>query len=393
MRSRQAGHFSLSWTLAAMLAAGMMVSARAQGTPPPPQTPPAQQQAQQAKPAQTTPQTVKPPASSAPVHILPGSGAPGVPGGVVAKPEPEGATTAGAPNAGSATKPGQPSKPGQVAEFTSNVNLVLVPVVITDPLNRMVTGLEKDFFSVTENSVPQNITSFSSEDAPISVGVVFDSSGSMSDKIQKSREALLDFFKTANPQDEFFLVDFANEPRLLCSFTNNIDQVEDAVTFLQPQGRTALLDAIYLSLEEMRHAKYARKALLIISDGGDNHSRYSERDVERVVREADVQIYGIGLYDPAGARATPEEQAGPELLDKITEETGGKTFEIRDVDELADTATKIGIELRNQYMLGYIPTDTTADGKWRKIAVKLHPPPGLPPLTVAARTGYYGPHR
>jgi Ca-activated chloride channel family protein len=327
-----------------------------------------------------------PPQQAAPqVHITPGSAA-AVPGGVTPK----------APSPASKAKPLLPtSAPGNPAIplLEKNVNLVLVPVVITDPLNRMVTGLQKRFFSVLENNVPQTIESFSSEDAPISVGVVFDSSGSMSDKIQKSRDALIDFFKTANPQDQFFLVDFSDEPHMLCSFTSNIDQIEDSVTFLQPQGRTALLDAIYLSLEEMRYAKYPRKALLIISDGGDNHSRYSEGDVLRVVREADVQIYGIGLYDPVGERATPEEIAGPALLDKITEASGGKTFEIRDMDELADTATKIGIELRNEYVLGYAPSDTKPDGKWRHITVKLHPPPGLPPLTVSARSGYYGPRQ
>lgn len=314
----------------------------------------------------------------APVHITPGK-LPGVPGAVTPQPA--------ASNAEKTAKP-----ENQLPTFTTNSSLVLVPVVVTDPLNRMVTGLEKQFFTVDEDNVPQPIKTFSSEDAPISVGVVFDSSGSMSDKIQKSRDALIQFFKTANPQDEFFLVDFADEPRMLCSFTSNIDQIEDSVTFLQPQGRTALLDAVYLSLEEMRHAKYPRKALLIISDGGDNHSRYSERDVERVVREADVQIYGIGLYSSIGSRPTPEEINGPELMDKITESTGGKTFEIHDVDELADTATKIGIELRNQYVLGYTSSDLNKDGKWRRIQVKIHPPPGLPPLTVSARTGYYGPH-
>lgn len=338
--------------------------------------------------AQQIPPAAQTTKGSQPVHIAPGA-MPGVPGGIAPQKTPA-APTAPAPAGSTPATPAAKSKLPQVPELTANVNLVLVPVVITDPLNRMVTGLEKDFFSLSEDNVPQKITTFSSEDAPISVGVVFDSSGSMSDKIQKSRDALIEFFKTANPQDEFFLVDFADEPRMLCSFTSNIDQIEDSVTFLQPRGSTALLDAIYLSLEEMRQAKYPRKALLIISDGGDNHSRYSERDVERVVREADVQIYGIGLYSEG--YATPEEAYGPTLMDKITEATGGKTFEIHDVDELADTATKIGIELRNQYVLGYNPSDKAADGKWRKIQVKLHPPPGLPPLTVSARTGYYGPH-
>ncbi|HET9785253.1 MAG TPA: VWA domain-containing protein, partial [Terriglobales bacterium] len=334
-----------------------------------------QQSQQQTQQKQTTP-----------VHVTPGSAAV-VPGGVTPRTVPE--KKPAEQKDSSAAAPAAASK-AQVPEFTSNVNLVLVPVVITDPLNRMVTGLEKQFFSITEDNVPQNIKTFSTEDAPISVGVVFDSSGSMSDKIDESRRALVQFFRTANPQDEFFLVDFADQPRMLCSFTSNIDQIEDSVTFLQPQGRTALLDAIYLALAEMRHAKYQRRALLIISDGGDNHSRYSERDIERVVREANVQIYGIGLY--SATPATQEEINGPALLDKITESTGGKTFEIHDVDELADTATKIGIELRNQYVIGYSSTDSSTDGHWRKIQVKLHPPPGLPPLTVAARTGYYGPH-
>ncbi|MGH9416215.1 MAG: VWA domain-containing protein [Terriglobales bacterium] len=331
--------------------------------------------------AQGPPQAAQQQTKQAPVHIKPGSTTT-VPGGVIPQ---KPATPPAAPGA----KRGAGS---HIPLITTNVNLVLVPVVVTDPLNRMVTGLQKQFFAVAEDSVPQEIQSFSSEDAPISVGVVFDSSGSMADKIQESRDALIQFFKTANPQDEFFLVDFADEPRMLCGFTSNIDEIEDSVTFLHAGGRTALLDAIYLALEEMRHAKYSRKALLIISDGGDNHSRYSERDIQRVVREADVQIYGIGIYSPYFARATPEEINGPELLDKITEATGGKTFEIQDTDELADTATKIGIELRNEYMIGYSSTNKITDGKWRKIELKLHPPPGLPPLTVSARTGYYGPH-
>ncbi|MGH9475411.1 MAG: VWA domain-containing protein [Terriglobales bacterium] len=323
-----------------------------------------------------------PAAPRAPVLITPGSAAV-VPGGVTPKASP--APTAAEAREAAHERSGTP-------QFNSNVNLVLVPVVITDPLNRMVTGLEKQFFTLREDNVPQTITTFSTQDAPISVGVVFDSSGSMNNKIQESRQALIQFFQTANPQDQFFLIDFADEPRLLCSFTDNIDKIEDAVTFVQAGGRTALLDAVYMALAQMRYAKYQRRALLIISDGGDNHSRYSLRDVERVVREANVQIYGIGLYNPSGERPTLAEQNGPELLDQISESTGGKTFEIDDADELADTATKIGIELRNEYMLGYAPTNHSANGKWRKIVVKLHPPAGLPPLTVSARQGYYGPH-
>ncbi|MGH9414748.1 MAG: VWA domain-containing protein [Terriglobales bacterium] len=339
-----------------------------------------QQQTQQQAAPQKKKTTPPPPV---PVLVTPGS-ATVVPGGVTPKILPP----APARTAPALTGKRTPNVP----EITANVNLVLVPVVVTDPLNRMVTGLQKQFFSLVEDKVPQNITSFSTEDAPISVGVVFDSSGSMANKIQESREALVQFFETANPQDQFFLIDFADAPRLLCNFTSNIDKIEDAATFLQAGGRTALLDAIYMALAQMRYAKYQRRALLIISDGGDNHSRYSLRDVERVVREANVQIYGIGLYNPVGDRPTEAEINGPDLLDKITESTGGKTFQIDDPDELADTATKIGIELRNEYVLGYTSTDKNRNGDWRKIVVKLRPPPGLPPLTVSARVGYYGPH-
>ncbi len=283
--------------------------------------------------------------------------------------------------------------PNPSVEIKANVNLVLVPVTVTDPMDRLVTGLEADQFSIFEDKVPQKIKTFSTEDAPISVGIIFDSSGSMSDKIDKSREALREFFRTANPQDEFFMVDFADEPRLLDDFTTNIDQLENSVSFLPAHGRTALLDAIYLGLDKMRSAHHARKALLIISDGGDNHSRYTEREIRNVVRESDVQIYAIGIFSPVGSRDTPEEAAGPSLLSDIAETTGGRMFAISDVDELPDVATKIGEELRNEYVIGYSPSNLKHDGKWRKIRVKLNPPPGLPPLTVYAKTGYYAPAR
>jgi len=269
------------------------------------------------------------------------------------------------------------------------VDLVLVPVTITDPMNRLVTGLEKDNFQLTDNGKPQEIRHFSSEDAPISLGVIFDVSGSMSDKIDKSRQAVVEFFRTANPQDEFFLVTFSEKPEVLVDFTSSIEDIQNKLVYAIPKGRTALLDAIYLGMDRMRRAHYERKALLIISDGGDNHSRYTEGEIKSMVREADVQIYGIGLFD--FQPKTPEEREGPELLNEITEATGGRTFIINSPNELADVATKIGIELRNQYVLGYRPTNPAHDGKWRKIKVRLNPPKGLPPLHVYAKTGYYAP--
>jgi Ca-activated chloride channel homolog len=270
-----------------------------------------------------------------------------------------------------------------------DVDLVLVPVTITDPMNRLVTGLEKQNFALTDNGQPQEIRHFSSEDAPISLGVIFDSSGSMADKIDKSRQAVVEFFRTANPQDEFFLITFNEKPELLVDYTSSVEDIQDRLVYAQAKGRTALLDAIYLGMSRMRKAHYERKALLIISDGGDNHSRYTESEIKSMVREADVQIYGIGLFDTFFK--TPEEREGPALLADITEVTGGRTFTISSPNELADVATKIGIELRNQYVLGYRPTNPGRDGKWRKIKVKLNPPKGLPPLHVYAKTGYYAP--
>jgi Ca-activated chloride channel family protein len=270
-----------------------------------------------------------------------------------------------------------------------DVDLVLVPVTITDPMNRLVTGLEKENFMLTDNGKQQEIRHFSSEDAPISLGVIFDISGSMSDKIDKSRDAVVEFFRTANPQDEFFLITFSDKPELLSDFTQSVEDIQGKLVYAVPKGRTALLDAIYLGMNRMQKARQQKKALLIISDGGDNHSRYTENEIRSMVKEADVQIYGIGLFDRDFK--TAEEREGPALLSEITEVTGGRTFTIDNTNELADVATKIGIELRNQYVLGYRPTNPARDGKWRKIKVKLIPPKGLPPLHVYAKTGYYAP--
>jgi len=273
--------------------------------------------------------------------------------------------------------------------YKVDVNLVLVPVTITDPMNRLVTGLDRDNFNLFEGKDQQEIKTFSSEDAPVSLGVIFDMSGSMTSKIDRAREAVIEFFKTANPQDEFFMITFADRPEEISDFTSSVEDIQGKLIYTIPKGRTALLDAIYLGVTKMRQAKYPKKALLIISDGGDNHSRYTEGEIRSVVKEADVLIYAIGIYDHYFP--TEEERLGPALLSDVTELTGGRAFTIDNPNDLADVSTKIGIELRNQYVLGYRPTNPVHDGKWRKIKVKLNPPKGLPPLRVYAKTGYYAP--
>src|SRR5215475_802882 len=281
-------------------------------------------------------------------------------------------------------------KPGKV--IRTDVDLALVNVTVTDPYNRLVTGLEPDNFRVFEDNVEQEIIAFSAEDVPISIGVIFDFSGSMSNKVDKAREAALQFFKTANPQDEFFLVSFNERAELTSAFTNSVEDLQNRMMMTAPKGRTALLDAIYLGLSQMRGAHNAKRALLILSDGGDNHSRYNENDIKRLVKEADTQLYAIGIFDPLGNRnRTPEELNGPSLLTEITELTGGRVFAVEHLNDLPDIATKIGMELRNQYVLGYRPSNKAHDARWRKVKVKLRPPRGLPPLTVYAKTGYYAP--
>jgi Ca-activated chloride channel homolog len=272
-----------------------------------------------------------------------------------------------------------------------DVDLALVNVTVTDPYNRLVTGLEQENFRVFEDNVEQEITHFSAEDVPISIGVILDLSGSMADKIDKSRMAALQFFKTANPQDEFFVVSFNEHAELSSPFTTSVDDISTRLMFTAAHGRTALMDAIYLGLSEMRGARNQKKALLLISDGGDNHSRYTERDIRNFVREADTQIYAIGIFDDASARATPEENNCPALLGEVTDESGGRMFAVTNLGDLPDIAIKIGMELRNQYVLGYRPSNRARDGKWRKIKVKLRPPKGLPPLNVYAKSGYYSP--
>jgi Ca-activated chloride channel homolog len=268
-------------------------------------------------------------------------------------------------------------------------NLVLLPVTITDLQNHPVTGLEKDNFKVFEGKEPQDIRHFSGEDVPVSLGVILDTSGSMSSKFARAREAIVEFFKTANPQDEFFMIAFSDRPEELSDFTSSVDEIQGKLLYTMPKGRTALLDAIYFGMSKMRHAKYQKKALLIISDGGDNRSRYTEGEIKSLVKEGDTLIYAIGIYDQYFP--TEEERLGPQLLDDITQLTGGRAFTVDNPNDLADIATKIGIELRNQYVLGYRPKNLVADGKWHRVRVKLVPPKGLPQLQVHAKAGYYAP--
>jgi Ca-activated chloride channel family protein len=275
------------------------------------------------------------------------------------------------------------------ARIRVDVNLVLVPATVTDPMNRLVTGLERENFEIYDNNTGQVIKTFSTEDAPVTIGIIFDLSGSMSSKFLRARKALSEFLRTSNPQDEFFVVGFNDRPAVIVDYTSEVDDVEARMVMLKPENRTALIDAIYLGVNKLRQAKYDRKALLIVSDGGDNRSRYTEGELRRVVRESDVQIYSIGIFDEYAP--TTEEQQGPMLLTDVCEMTGGRMFRVSDVGDMGDIASRISAELRNEYVIGYRPSDMKQDGNWRKLKIRLVPPPGLPALTVHNRQGYYAP--
>jgi Ca-activated chloride channel family protein len=270
-----------------------------------------------------------------------------------------------------------------------NVDLVLVPVSVTDAQNHLVVGLEGPNFELYENDQPQPLRYFASEDVPLSLGVILDISKSMRNKIDVAREAVAEFFKTANPQDDFFVVTFCDRPRLLVDFTDSIGSIQGKLTSAVPGGHTALLDAIYLGVAKSRAARHRRRALLIISDGGDNRSRYKAKEIRKLVQEEDVEIYAIGIFD--SIFQTLEERAGKRLLTRISEATGGRTIALSNPRQLPGIAAAISFELRNQYVLGYQPTQGVRDGKWRKIKVRLIPPAGSATLQVYSKNGYFAP--
>jgi Ca-activated chloride channel homolog len=267
--------------------------------------------------------------------------------------------------------------------FRVGVETVFVKISVTDPLNRYVTGLEKQHFKVYEDKVEQGITHFTQESAPISVGILFDISGSMKDNIHTARNSVVRFLESGNPDDEFFLVTFNQKTTLVQSFTHQSSSIQNQVSFSQPGGRTALYDAVYLGLEQIKNGKNEKKALILITDGEDNSSRYTASEVREFAKESDVQIYAIGEEGKLGY--------GRSEIQNIVGLTGGRAFFPNNFNELDYYIDLIHAELRNQYIVGYTPSNKNRDGKWRRIKVKLEPPEGLPKLIVHAKEGYYAP--
>jgi Ca-activated chloride channel family protein len=284
---------------------------------------------------------------------------------------------------------GEPSRLSNLKPLSVDVNLVLVPVTVTDSANRLVTGLERDQFVLYEGDQHQHIRYFSSEETPISLGVILDLSKSMQDKIDDARRAVAEFFEAAHPQDDYFVITFSDRPEVLADVTQSIGTIRAKLASAIPSGHTALLDAIYLGVSKMRSTRYQRRALLIISDGGDNRSRYRARELKRIVQEADVGIYAIGIFGKVFT--TPEEWAGKRLLTEITAVTGGRTITLNDARELPAIAAALSRELRSQYVLGYRPSNPARDGQWRQIQVRLAPFSSSEPLHVYSKKGYFAP--
>ena len=266
---------------------------------------------------------------------------------------------------------------------------VVLSVSVTDNMNRTFAGLGRESFTIYENDRPQQIATFSKTDEPYSIGIILDFSGSMASRVNSARQAIQRFIQAANQQDEFFVVGFNEHVDLIQDFTNSADSIQSLLATVHIGGRTAMLDAINFGLAKMKQARYARKALLVVSDGADNHSSLSEGKLRAEAGNADVGIYSIGIFDPYSP--TPQERSGPQLLDELAEETGGRVLRDENLADLGDIGERISALLRNQYVIGYQPSDPARDGKWRKVKVKINPSPGLPRLNVHARTGYYAP--
>jgi Ca-activated chloride channel family protein len=269
----------------------------------------------------------------------------------------------------------------------ANVDLVLVNVTVLDKAGKAVTGLEPAQFAVLDNKNPQTIRYLSNTDDPISLVVILDSSASMAPRIGEVRKAFDELVNASNPQDDLGLIIVRDEPEIALSFNDSVSELHGALNALQPSGATSLWDAIYLGVKELKNSHYPRKAMVVISDGGDNHSRYTEFQLKSLLREADVEVYAIGLFDRFATRI--EEKKGPLQLDEVTSVTGGRVFSVHDSLELSRSAVQISHELRNQYVLGYYPNNRSRDGKWRKLKIHLAGSASQGRFRLYARKGYY----
>lgn len=271
--------------------------------------------------------------------------------------------------------------------FHTDASLVLVPVTVTDRSGAIVNGLPREAFTVKENGVEQPIRSFSVEEEPVSIGVVFDTSGSMKGALNGARDALRALMATANPNDEAFLETVSTHPQSVLGFTNDVGELLSEVAFDKGRGDTALVDTIWQSLDHIRSAQHTRKALIVISDGMDNHSRHSQNELLERAMEADLQIYTISVFNPSSNNKPSqmiENQHGLQFMQELADRTGGLQIMVRAGEDMQEAAQRVGAALRNRYSIGYIPATGDRSGQWRKVQVKV----ARAGLKAHARTGY-----
>jgi Ca-activated chloride channel homolog len=269
---------------------------------------------------------------------------------------------------------------GRPSSIRVGVNMVMVPITVTDRHDTPILDLRKDELHLFEGDQEQKIESFAIDEAPASIGIVFDSSGSMVHRIDGSRAAVRQFMQTSSPEDEFFLVQFSDVPQLLVRFTPHPDDIIGQLQTIRAQGWTSLFDAIYLAANQMRRSRNSRKALMVLSDGGDNQSRYTEREVIDMLREADVRVFAIGLFDNAS------------FLKKAAAETGGCVLVVHNINDLPSAVDKLNRVLRSEYLLGYYPAEVRNDGKFRRVRVLVDRTVGGQKLRTSWRHGYYAPY-
>jgi len=281
----------------------------------------------------------------------------------------------------------QSSEPQQ-APVKVDVDLVLVSAAVTDHDGSPVTGLEKSHFQVWEDKVEQDIRYFSAEEIPVSLGVVFDISSSMGDKLSVARDAVTRFLNTGASRDEYALIEFNNRPHVTQDFTSDITEFQNRIALVSSSGSTALYDAVYLGIEKLRRAHNRRKALLLVTDGEDNHSHYTLADLKELAKESDVQLFAIGIAGFPITTATKGRKSGRAILQELVDLTGGEVFFTTDVQKLDDICSKISESLRSEYVIGYASTNTAKDGKWRRLHLKVN---AISPVSIHVRSGYYAP--
>ena len=285
-----------------------------------------------------------------------------------------------------------PAEPGghlysQSRPFRVSVDLVLVPVTVTDAKQQAITTLGPKDFTLYVDGQPQPIRYFSVEEEPISIAVLFDVSRSMTNKVDVERAALVEFFRNADPRDEYFAIAFSNRPRLLAASTESIDDLQEKLTAIVPGGPTAMLDAIYLAQAQLRSAKYKRRAILLITDGGDNASRYTMREIKRLVQESDVEIYALGLFESFFFNSF-EEYMGKKWLRGITDRTGGRTATVESREKLPGLAAEVSREMRSRYVLGYTPSVEPLH-RWKNLRVEVKSSAPGHQFHAHFKNGYY----